>query len=109
MSGEDAVDAGLAGLDAGEDVTIPGLHEADAWTDWGSQPSLDLEQVRGTPSRPRTTACLCSSSDDSAPNVRLLAPYACHNALRVRAACTGDAEAVGKLRFGCLARSSVVS
>ena len=34
MSAEDAVDAGLAGLDAGEDVTIPGLHEADAWTDW---------------------------------------------------------------------------
>ena len=34
MSAEDAVDAALAGLDAGEDVTIPGLHEADAWTGW---------------------------------------------------------------------------
>ena len=30
----DAVDAALAGLDAGEDANIPGLHEADAWTGW---------------------------------------------------------------------------
>jgi short-subunit dehydrogenase len=34
MSAEDAVDAALAGLDAGEQVTIPGLHDADAWTRW---------------------------------------------------------------------------
>jgi uncharacterized protein len=34
MSAEDAVDAALAGLDAGEDVTIPGLREADSWTGW---------------------------------------------------------------------------
>lgn len=34
MSAEDAVDAALAGLDNGELVTIPGLHEGDAWTDW---------------------------------------------------------------------------
>ncbi len=34
MSAEDAVDASLAGLDAGEQVTIPGLHDADAWTRW---------------------------------------------------------------------------
>jgi short-subunit dehydrogenase len=34
MSTEDCVDAALAGLDAGEKVTIPGLHEAEAWTRW---------------------------------------------------------------------------
>ena len=34
MSAEDAVDAALAGLDSGELVTIPGLHEGDAWTRW---------------------------------------------------------------------------
>ncbi len=34
MSAEDVVDAALAGLDAGEEVTIPGLYEAEAWTDW---------------------------------------------------------------------------
>lgn len=34
MSAEDAVDAALAGLDAGEPVTIPGLHDGEAWTRW---------------------------------------------------------------------------
>src|SRR5579871_6359843 len=34
MRAEDLVDAALAGLDAGETVTIPGLHETDAWTRW---------------------------------------------------------------------------
>lgn len=34
MRAEDLVDAALAGLDAGETVTIPGLHEAEAWTRW---------------------------------------------------------------------------
>lgn len=34
MSAEDAVDAALAGLDSGELVTIPGLHDGDAWTRW---------------------------------------------------------------------------
>lgn len=34
MSAEDCVDAALAGLDTGELVTIPGLHDADAWTRW---------------------------------------------------------------------------
>jgi hypothetical protein len=31
---EDCVDAALAGLDAGELVTIPGLHEQELWTRW---------------------------------------------------------------------------
>lgn len=34
MSADDAVDAALAGLDAGELVTIPGLHEGEAWDRW---------------------------------------------------------------------------
>jgi uncharacterized protein len=34
MSPEDAVDAALAGLDSGERVTIPGLHEGEAWESW---------------------------------------------------------------------------
>ena len=34
MSAEDLVDAALAGLDAGELVTIPGLHDGDAWLRW---------------------------------------------------------------------------
>jgi short-subunit dehydrogenase len=34
MRAEDLVDAALAGFDAGELVTIPALHEADAWTQW---------------------------------------------------------------------------
>ncbi len=34
MSPADCVDAALAGLDAGELVTIPGLHEGDLWTQW---------------------------------------------------------------------------
>jgi short-subunit dehydrogenase len=34
MAAADLVDAALAGLDAGELVTIPGLHEGDLWTQW---------------------------------------------------------------------------
>jgi uncharacterized protein len=34
MQAEDLVDAALAGLDAGETVTIPGLHDGEAWTQW---------------------------------------------------------------------------
>jgi short-subunit dehydrogenase len=34
MSTEDCVDAALAGLDDGEQVTIPGLHEGELWTKW---------------------------------------------------------------------------
>ncbi|RFU49127.1 SDR family oxidoreductase [Paraburkholderia sp. DHOC27] len=34
MRADDLVDAALAGLDAGELVTIPGLHETEAWTRW---------------------------------------------------------------------------
>jgi short-subunit dehydrogenase len=34
MSASHLVDAALAGLDAGELVTIPGLHDASLWTQW---------------------------------------------------------------------------
>jgi len=34
MSAEDMVDASLAGLDAGELVTIPSLHDGELWTRW---------------------------------------------------------------------------
>lgn len=34
MSAANMVDASLAGLDAGELVTIPSLHEGDKWTQW---------------------------------------------------------------------------
>ena len=34
MSAANLVDAALAGLDAGELVTIPGLHDAEAWNAW---------------------------------------------------------------------------
>src|ERR1700729_168836 len=34
MSAENCVDAALAGLDAGELVTIPGLHDGELWVSW---------------------------------------------------------------------------
>lgn len=34
MSADDLVDAALAGLDQGELVTIPTLHDAEGWTQW---------------------------------------------------------------------------
>src|SRR5579871_4897058 len=37
MSAQDCVDAALAGLDDGEQVTIPGLHEGELWTRWEAE------------------------------------------------------------------------
>lgn len=37
MSAEDCVDAALAGLDAGELVTIPGLHDGSLWAHWEAE------------------------------------------------------------------------
>jgi uncharacterized protein len=37
MSAEDCVDAALAGLDVGELVTIPGLHDEKLWTHWEAE------------------------------------------------------------------------
>jgi short-subunit dehydrogenase len=48
MQAEDLVDAALAGLDAGELVTIPGLHEGEAWTRW-EQERRDLSPKFSNP------------------------------------------------------------
>ncbi|NIE65399.1 SDR family oxidoreductase [Burkholderia sp. Ax-1719] len=37
MTADDLVDAALAGLDQGELVTIPTLHDGDGWTQWEAQ------------------------------------------------------------------------
>jgi hypothetical protein len=63
MSAEDAVDAGLAGLDAGEDVTIPGLHEADAWTDWEAN-RRQISNKFGERQAARSLTFGAESSDD---------------------------------------------
>ena len=46
MSPEDLVDAALAGLDQGELVTIPGLHDGEAWDRWEAD-RLDLSNKFG--------------------------------------------------------------
>lgn len=46
MSAEDAVDAALAGLDSGEIITIPGLHDGDAWSRWEAD-RLELSKKFG--------------------------------------------------------------
>lgn len=50
MSAEDAVDAALAGLDSGELVTIPGLHEGEAWDRWeADRRNLSLKLANAKP------------------------------------------------------------
>lgn len=44
MSTEDVVDAALAGLDQGENVTIPGLHDNDVWARFDAARSAVWEQ-----------------------------------------------------------------
>src|ERR1700750_1647120 len=51
MRADDLVDAALAGLDAGEAVTIPGLHEGEAWTRW-EQERRDLAAKFRNPKTP---------------------------------------------------------
>ena len=53
MRAEDLVDAALAGLDAGELVTIPGLHEADAWTRWEQERREMAPKFRNPKPAPR--------------------------------------------------------
>ena len=56
MAAEDMVDAALAGLDAGELVTIPGLHDGDGWTSFeASRRALSKQFGNSTPA-PRYTA-----------------------------------------------------
>jgi short-subunit dehydrogenase len=53
MSAEDCVDAALAGLDAGELVTIPGLHEGELWTRWEADRQAISSKFRNKKPAPR--------------------------------------------------------
>lgn len=53
MSAEDCVDAALAGLDAGERVTIPGLHEGSLWTQWETERQAIGPKSRNAKPAPR--------------------------------------------------------
>jgi short-subunit dehydrogenase len=53
MQTDDPVDAALAGLDAGERVTIPGLHEAEAWTRWEQDRREMSQKFRNPKPAPR--------------------------------------------------------
>src|SRR3984885_7456510 len=53
MRAEALVDAALAGLDAGELVTIPGLHEADAWARWEQERREMAPKFRNPKPAPR--------------------------------------------------------
>jgi short-subunit dehydrogenase len=53
MSAEDCVDAALAGLDAGELVTIPGLHDGQLWTRWEAERQEISPKFRNAKPAPR--------------------------------------------------------
>jgi len=53
MRAEDLVDAALAGLDKGEVVTIPALHEGDAWTRWEQDRRQLASKIRNPKPAPR--------------------------------------------------------
>src|ERR1700743_2472 len=53
MSAEDCVDAALAGLDAGEPVTIPGLHDGALWTRWEAERREISPKFRNAKPAPR--------------------------------------------------------
>ena len=53
MSVEDCVDAALAGLDAGELVTIPSLHDGSLWTQWEAERKAISPEFRNAKPAPR--------------------------------------------------------
>ena len=53
MSTEDLVDAALVGLDQGELVTIPGLHEVESWTRWEADRKEISPKFRNSKPAPR--------------------------------------------------------
>ena len=53
MSPEDVVDAALVGLDQGELVTIPGLHDGDEWTRFEAARRAILQQFGNSVPAPR--------------------------------------------------------
>ena len=56
MSAEDCVDAALAGLDAGEPVTVPGLHDGSLWTHWEAERKAISPKFRNAKPAPRYRA-----------------------------------------------------
>jgi short-subunit dehydrogenase len=56
MSAADCVDAALSGLDAGELVTIPGLHDASLWTHWEAERKSIGPTLRNAKPAPRYRA-----------------------------------------------------
>jgi short-subunit dehydrogenase len=56
MSAEDVVDAALAGLDQGERVTIPGLHNGDEWNRFEAARVALAQQFGNTAPAPRYSA-----------------------------------------------------
>jgi uncharacterized protein len=56
MSVDDAVDAALAGLDAGEDVTIPALADSAGWDEYEAQRLALVPQLSRREPAPRYTA-----------------------------------------------------
>jgi hypothetical protein len=54
MPVEDMVDASLVGLDQGEMVTIPGLHNGDEWTRFEAAPRSMLSQFGTSVPAPAT-------------------------------------------------------
>jgi uncharacterized protein len=56
MSAEDCVDAALAGLDAGELVTVPGLHDGSLWTHWEAERKAISPKFRNAKPAPRYRA-----------------------------------------------------
>jgi uncharacterized protein len=53
MRAEDLVDAALVGFDAGELVTIPALHETEAWTRWEQERRVMALKFRNARPAPR--------------------------------------------------------
>lgn len=62
MSPEDMVDAALVGLDRGELVTIPGLHDGDEWTRFEAQRRALAQQFGNSVPAPRYRAGVPASS-----------------------------------------------
>jgi uncharacterized protein len=62
MSPEDMVDAALVGLDRGELVTIPGLHDGDEWTRFEAQRRALAKQFGNSLPAPRYRTGVPASS-----------------------------------------------
>ncbi|HEB3532151.1 TPA: SDR family oxidoreductase [Burkholderia cenocepacia] len=56
MTADDLVDAALAGLDQGELVTIPTLHDGDGWTQWEAARRALTPQFANAKAAPRYVA-----------------------------------------------------